>query len=282
MRRVLVAASALVCATGTVFAQEPPRTAPLKPAPLEQVDKWSGPYIGVLAGIADGHSSADNVVGCTAGGFLCAPNQYLDNGALLSATASGTKSHDVFTAGVLAGYNWHAGNFVYGVEGDLSSLHLSLANGGSVSSLDLGLTNPGNVPVVDTVHTTAAIDWLATLRGRIGYLASPDLLLYATGGLALTSLTVSYSYTDNWAFNGGGLGNSSVASNATGYAVGGGAEWSLGGRWTLRAEYLHVGFGRMTTSGMITVVQVPAAQNPFTSSASLSVDLFRSGLSYKF
>jgi outer membrane immunogenic protein len=282
VRKILVAASAFACATWSAFAQEPPRTLSHKPAPFGQIDRWSGPYAGLVAGLAEGHSSPSSTVGCPVGGFLCAPGQYLDNGALLSATATGPTSNDAFSVGALAGYNWHGGSVVYGIEGDVSSLHLSLNRGGSASSLNLGLTNPGPVPVVATVNATAQIDWLATIRGRIGYLVSPDFLVYATGGLALTNLTVSNSYTDNWVFNGGAIGNSSVTSNATGYAVGGGVEWGLGGRWTLRADYLRVGFGSVTTSGMITVVQVPAAQNPFTSSANLTANLFRSGLIYKF
>jgi hypothetical protein len=35
---------------------------------------------------------------------------------------------------------------------------------------------------VDSV--TADLNWLGTVRGRVGYLVTPNLLLYATGGLA--------------------------------------------------------------------------------------------------
>ncbi|MBX9712061.1 MAG: outer membrane beta-barrel protein [Xanthobacteraceae bacterium] len=267
-----------------MFAQDLPRRAPAKPAPAVQSDKWSGPYMGLIAGAAIGHSSANNVVACSASGFLCDPTHFLQNGALLGATASGSTSDVAFTGGILAGYNWRLDRFVYGVESDVSYLHLSLTNGGRASSLNAGLNNGGAppVPVVATVGTTADMNWLATFRGRIGYLASPDLLVYGTGGLALTHQAVSYSYTDNWIFNGGAVGNSTSTSNAAGYAVGGGAEWGLGRNWTLKAEYLRVGFGSRTTSGIIYVVQVPAAQNPVTSSANLNANLFRSGVSYKF
>lgn len=253
-----------------------------KTAPTTQSDRWSGPYIGLIAGAAIGRTN--NVVACSASGFLCDPTHFPQNGATLSATASGSKSDVAFTGGILAGYNWRLGRFVYGVESDVSSLHLSLTTGGRASSLNPGLNNGGvpPVPVVATVGTTADMNWLATFRGRIGYLASPDLLVYGTGGLALTRQAVSYSYTDNWIFNGGAVGNSTATLNSAGYAVGGGADWILSGNWTIRAEYLHVSFGAQTTSGFITVVQVPAAKNPYTSSANLSADLFRSALTYKF
>jgi outer membrane immunogenic protein len=287
-RRILFAAGAVICVTTCVLAKDAPRPVLKTPPPIVATDKWSGPYVGLVAGGADGHSSAASIVGCPSTGFLCDPVHYPQNGALLSATASGTKSIAAFTGGALGGYNWHLGGLLLGVETDVSYLRLRVSNGGSAASLNLGLVNPapppsgGTVPVVTTVSATAAIDWLATFRGRLGFVLSPDLLMYATGGLALTGLSVSNSYTDNWVFNGGALGSSTVTSTATGYAVGGGLEWSVRRSWTLRMEYLRVAFGSLTTSSMITVVQVPAAKNPFTSSANLTADLFRSGLSHKF
>jgi outer membrane immunogenic protein len=244
---------------------------------------WSGPYVGLIAGGAEGQTFVGSTVACPVGGFICDPVHYLQYGALIGATASGSKSAVVFTGGGSAGYNWHHDRFVYGVEGDVTALNLRLTERGSGASLNLGLVNnPGAVPVIFTVNATAAINWLATFRARAGYLVSADFLVYATGGLALTSLSVSNSYTDNWNANGGGFGNSSVTSTATGYVVGGGAEWILARSWTVKAEYLHVGFGSLTTSGTIFPLQVPTAQNPFTSSANLAVNLFRAGLNYKF
>src|SRR5690349_19318042 len=55
-----------------------------------------------------------------------------------------------FVGGVQLGYNWQAQRIVYGVEGDFS---LSGAH---------------------------SIDWLASLRGRVGYLIQPRILVYGT------------------------------------------------------------------------------------------------------
>jgi outer membrane immunogenic protein len=57
-----------------------------------------------------------------------------------------------FVAGVQVGYNWQFQQFVYGLEGDVSFA------GGD-------------------------LDWMATLRGRAGYLIDPRLLVYATAGV---------------------------------------------------------------------------------------------------
>jgi outer membrane immunogenic protein len=280
-RKMLVAVSAFVGPLGcSAFAQD------AKP-PVEArdagSDNWSGPYVGVIAGGAEGQSSATSIVDCNVYGFLCDPTpHYPQYGALIGATASGSKSQAAFTAGVSAGYNWRLDRFVYGVEADATSLHFDLTDRGSGASLNLGLTNPGPVPVVFTAGAAAEINWLATLRARAGYLVSPDVLVFATGGLALTNLSVSNAYSDNWIYNGGGIGGSRAASNAIGYAFGGGAEWAIAQGWTLKAEYLRVDFGSLTTSGPIYPVQFPADKNPFTSSADLNVNLFRVGLNRRF
>jgi outer membrane immunogenic protein len=60
---------------------------------------------------------------------------------------------DAVVAGVQVGYNWRAGSIVYGLEADMS------VSGG------------------DDAH------WLASARGRLGYLFSPRVLFYGTAGL---------------------------------------------------------------------------------------------------
>ena len=60
---------------------------------------------------------------------------------------------DGVVGGVQLGYNWQASAIVYGVEGDIS------------------LTGADS------------IDWLASARGRLGYLIQPSLLLYGTAGV---------------------------------------------------------------------------------------------------
>jgi outer membrane immunogenic protein len=59
---------------------------------------------------------------------------------------------DGLVGGVQVGKNWQAGKIVYGIEGDFS-----------LSGAD-------------------SIDWVATARGRVGYLLSPSILAYGTAG----------------------------------------------------------------------------------------------------
>jgi len=70
--------------------------------------------------------------------------------------ASSSDHDDGLVAGVQIGYNWQSNYFVYGLEGDLS-----LAEG--------------------------SVDWLASVRGRAGYLLDPRLLAYATLGFGFAN-----------------------------------------------------------------------------------------------
>lgn len=60
---------------------------------------------------------------------------------------------DGVIGGVQLGYNWQSSAIVYGVESDIS-----------LTSAD-------------------SVDWLASARGRLGYLLQPSLLLYGTAGV---------------------------------------------------------------------------------------------------
>jgi len=68
-----------------------------------------------------------------------------------------TRHDDGIAAGVQLGYNWQAQQLVYGLEGDIS-----------LSSSD-------------------DVDLLASLRGRLGFLIQPSLLLYGTAGVGFVS-----------------------------------------------------------------------------------------------
>jgi outer membrane immunogenic protein len=123
---------------------------------------------------------------------------------------------------------------------------------------------------------------MSTLRARAGYIVASDVMLYATGGVALTDLSFRSTYSDN-GNNGivpGGSGTGSKSEVKVGWAIGGGGEWLLDGRWSVRAEYLYVDFGSMS-------VAVPTSNSPaFTQTmrveADLSASIARVGLNYNF
>lgn len=118
------------------------------------------------------------------------------------------------------GYNMQCGRLVFGVEGDISYVDLE-SHGVDSTGADLW----------------TSIDWLATLRGRVGVTISESALLYATAGVAWADRT--HRVYDPGAP--GGPFSQSDSDTATGWVVGGGIEFLRHDRWLLRGEVLYVG-----------------------------------------
>jgi outer membrane immunogenic protein len=196
--------------------------APLYKAPPAQATpayNWSGFYVGANGGGGWGHSYWDaNATGMNLSG----------------AQAGGT-----------AGYNWQAGNAVFGLEGDLDWSNLK---GSATSALC-----PFGCNTSDT--------WLSTVRGRAGY-AIGGLLPYVTGGLAVGDIRAGFP------------GFATASATNAGWTVGGGLEVALPGNWSAKAEYLHVDLGRFDCG-----VDCGAAG---TDNVSTHDNVVRAGLNYHF
>ena len=87
---------------------------------------------------------------------------------------------DGVVGGGQLGYNWQAGQIVYGIEGDASLSDISVEE--RVCVQNLGCAN-----------AEASIDWMATIRGRVGYLIDPRLLVYGTAGFGIVSASAEAS-----------------------------------------------------------------------------------------
>ena len=166
-----------------------------------------------------------------------------------------------FVGGGQIGYNWALSpNWVIGIEGDLS--------GTSLNANDAAVTL-GNV----TVTGGANLDWLSSVRGRLGY-TWDHFMLYFTGGGAWADVsgggTVSVA----------GLGSAawSASGTASGWVLGGGGEWMFAPNWTFGVEYLHYEFDHL--SG--TVTTPIGGFSGDLGSGSGSVDVVRARLNYKF
>src|SRR5262245_10116103 len=85
---------------------------------------------------------------------------------------------DGFVGGAQIGYNWQSGQVVWGLEADVSFADIS------VEQNFLG------------VSVSGSIDWLATARGRLGYLVMPNILVYGTAGFGIASGSGSASILD--------------------------------------------------------------------------------------
>lgn len=151
-------------------------------------------------------------------------------------------SPDGALGGAQLGYNWRSGGFVIGLEADITRLS---ADGQASYTADV---SDGSSSATFRGQSRQEIDWLGTLRARIGMtpFADPRLLVYFTGGLAYGRVETSHSL-EAIAF-GAGYGGSDTGWEVGG-TVGGGLEWTMGGGWTLKAEYLYYDLGDRNVRG---------------------------------
>lgn len=250
-----------------------------KARPVAHYD-WTGFYIGANAGAAWGHSDQTSNFTCPVPGS-CPYNNPI-NLAVISAAGTGGVSPTAFTGGGQLGYNYQSGQVVFGGELDIESFRLkgSLVGVGPVLVGGLPAAAFGFGASVDT-------DWLFTARGRLGWAVQPQLLFYATGGLAVTDLKVGNNFGDNCTVgvcgipSNGGLSNTS--KTLVGYSLGGGLEYALNQNWSVKGEYLYVNFGNASTT--LTIAQ-PAfglpVSNAMITTAKLNASIARLGLNYRF
>jgi outer membrane immunogenic protein len=206
VRGALVAAL-LGTVSGAAFAADLPsrKEAPVYVAPAP-VFSWTGFYVGAEFG---GQWGKDT-------GYLV--NNFTSN-ALLSTGSYNTSG---VVGGGLIGYNYQIGQFVLGVEGDLTG-----------SSNQGRFTTANGIGSVNTQYGFGA-----GIRGRLGY-AFDRTLVYATGGWAYEDISHTYNY---WA--GGALRNPNSNTGRSGYTVGGGVEYAFNYNWSARLEYRWSDYGK--------------------------------------
>jgi len=217
---------------GADAAADFPFFGPSQAASIPGAD-WTGLYFGVHAGYGDGSIVGETTAADgTPGG--------------IPATESADQRLTGFLGGVQAGYNYQLSNrIVLGVESDISWSKLSdYSEAEATEAADLSSRNQLQA------RTDYRVNWLATLRGRLGY-AFDRFQFYGTGGLAFlketekrtqyrsSSWSTSYpSGTDTDAFF-----EESDSAIRQGWTIGGGMEYAIGGGWSLKGEYLYAGFG---------------------------------------
>lgn len=233
--RVSLALAAAVAAA-PAFAADLPAAPPLVKAPVAYTPPpydWSGIYFGLNGGYGFG-----------------------DSQWTLPAGNSGHFDLDGGLFGATLGFNFQAGHFVFGLEGDLDWTDIE----GSASSATL-------CPAGGSCTFKTENDWLGTARGRFGY-AFDRVMVYGTAGGAFGNVKPELTTPP--------LVGSSNSTQA-GWTAGGGVEYALSANFTARIEYLFVDLSRGNFS--CGPAQCPI---PTTIAASFDASLVRVGLDYKF
>lgn len=232
------------------------------PGRAEQPFNWTGFYIGGNAGYARTDAAFATAIG---GSVYFLPSDI----TAINSVSSGSDRDYGAIGGVQAGYNWQANNVVVGIEVDAGTFNTQVTRQGNG-------VYPCCAPMSFTVRDTLSTDRLVTVRSRLG-LTSNAVLLYVTGGLALTKVTYTHQFTDtNPAGN--ALEVASVSDTKTAWTIGGGAEVAFSERWSMKAEYLHLGFGTMEMNGAL----VAFPTRTFLHATDLSSHIGRLGINFRF
>jgi len=233
---------------------------PVKAAPVSvYAPTWTGPYAGVNVG--GGWFNPDSSADIPS--IPVAPKKYSPDPLFGLSGGSGSG----FIGGAQAGYNYQfLPRWVVGIEGDFD---------GSTFSSDQStapLTLPGS-----SASMSQDVDWLASIRGRLGYLWTPTILLYGTAGAAWAD--VNYSASATVRATPAVTAATSFSSVRSGWVAGAGAEYMWSPQWLLRAEYLFYSFdGATATAPLSPNIAAPVV---FTWDR-LAISVVRVGASYKF
>jgi outer membrane immunogenic protein len=197
-----------------------------------------------------------------------------------------------FIGGSQVGYNFQTNYFVYGIEADIQGLS---GRGSGTTSNIAGIAGFPGTNVNSTLTATESVQWLGTVRGRLGYTVTPSVLVYGTAGLAYgevsSSAAIGQQITGPAAAGATGPYASavSISSTRTGWTAGGGAEWLINRNWTAKLEYLHYDLGSASYSSSMSnlaVGVVPVGTLLYTVGTTYSTkfagDIVRPGINYKF
>jgi outer membrane immunogenic protein len=260
MKRLLIVAIAAVTGSAAANAADMARPYAKAPAPIVAPGySWTGVYAGVNVG---GVWSKDDVT------WAANPALFgIGFTPVLNAAGTGAINASGVTAGGQIGYNYQVGPmWLVGVEADINYTDLSRAR--------TALVPPPGVPGT-FVTSTFESKWLATVRGRVGILATPALLLYGTGGVAFADVKTSdFAF---FAFD-GSTNTFASSTTRTGWTAGAGAEWGFASNWSARIEYLYIDLGSVRY----------VSQNNLTAGATINHEhritenVVRVGINYRF
>jgi opacity protein-like surface antigen len=241
---------------------------PLKaPAPVAAVWSWSGFYVGGHGGYGWGHDSFTNL------------NDPFFTGKFPNFASTGFDPKG-YLGGVQAGANWQTGSIVAGLEGDLSVTNIK----GSSSRTATPIVDAFGDITTGSAANSGTFDLLGSGRARLGYLVTPNVLLYGTGGLAWTRFVQNTGQAsalfDPFAPPAAGLVQlTSTPTWQFGWVAGLGAEARLfDTNWLARLEYLHYDFGNTGSSFASSFAGAVSSRR----GGDLTLDVVRAGLSYKF
>jgi outer membrane immunogenic protein len=260
LKRLLSASSLIVFAL-VVFA--------LAAAASAGAQDFKGFYVGGYAGGASTRTGAHTTTIFSATGYFATTSV-----PAIAAAGNMRFPQTTFNGGGQVGYNFRYSHFLLGFESDLGYITLT----GTASATAV---YPCCGPTAFTITQTYKTRGLFTARPRIGIVWG-HMLIYATGGLAVTGVHYNETFTDTFAT---AAESGRINRYQVGYSAGGGIEYATSRHTSIKAEYLYNAFNSSTTSTNLTAFGPPVIGFPtniFTHSVSIRAQAFRGGINFRF
>jgi outer membrane immunogenic protein len=265
-------------------------------APVATSYSWAGCYLGVNGGLGwnNGHTSYQNNPNAPFAdpiNFVPDPFGFTEQ---YIATPTGTGGLGGLAGGG-GGCNWQSQRWVAGIEADFDEAlisgrdtrsavgQFSISSGGGYTSInDTG-----------TANEQVSLRWLSTLRARAGFAFQDNILLYATGGIAIGGINAQGAVTTSSPFHGfiNPAWSGSDSTVKAGGVIGAGAEWAVSDHWTVKAEYLWYDLGHVSHALNCTATNFPPSTcgpaGPLfatlgDASSSVYGSIVRVGINYRF
>ena len=250
LKTIFVVVAALAAGVVSASATDVPVTSRPVPQPIPTV--YAAP-VQMQAPAPLAYDWTGATFGLTLGGAI--HTSHFDDGNF-----TGTSNPNSVVGGLNLGYNLQIGQFVYGVATDVNFSSLN-------SSASFG-----SPPTYQITHD-ARLPFFGTARALGGF-AIGKAMIYGTGGFAYGAPEDKYHYIDNTPSNASGSGN----GMSTGWALGGGIQYSIMPNWTTGVEYMHIDLGQQS----YTITDSLGAFAPWRNKGSTTTDLLRGGINYKW
>ncbi len=206
LRHVVFGAVSAIALTASANAADifvPQGPVSYKDGPYVPATNWAGFYLGANVGAAWSDLTSTDV-----NGYFTAPGSKWSNAT--TGVAGGGQ----------AGYNFQYGNIVFGPEIDFGGLGLSHTQD----------QRPGIISNTSHLGDGGYVD----ATGRLGY-AVDRALFYVKGGYAYYDGKISYTNT--------GVPVTVSKAGVDGYTLGGGIEYKINPKWSVKGEYQYFDFG---------------------------------------
>jgi len=290
---------------------------------------WTGFHAGLNAGYGWGVTDRTATIAVPQYdnfGIFVAPSTSRGWSALANS-GDAAVNRQGFIGGGQVGYDWQYGSsYVFGVEADIQGADIHGRGGRAGASGDVSHDSGVCITPLscmflrlfpesrDITRSAAGIgeiaarqDWLGTARARFGYLVTPTVLVFGSGGLAYGGVQASAAHafglsetivatesfpTGNVTTSGTTIypafaGTGHASDVRVGWTAGGGVEWMFIRNWSMKAEALYYDLGGFSVAsrpvGALTVFAgtLAVANSPVTR---LKFDgvIARAGVNYHF